>query len=230
MARKTRLQDSSKRQVQVRDLARELSVENRVLIKFLLSIGEYVKSAASNVEPPVARRVREEFPQTVSRTCDADPAAVAVLPDMPGVGLTPPAPRQRRENNPYVTQTARARDNVPYRRPWLDDYHRREAAADDYTNQSEDPTAGFAAAIGQRPSPTFEFLEWQVRRISEPERDVWISHGLKPHHASVAAECREAGIGPTHLSVILDGWTILYRVTHGEGAASLARRLRRSSA
>ena len=43
----------------VHELAKELGVESKTVLAKLQEIGEYVKSASSTVEAPVARRLRE---------------------------------------------------------------------------------------------------------------------------------------------------------------------------
>ena len=50
----------------VHELARELGVESKVVLAKLKDLGEFVKSASSTVEPPVARKLREAFPSAGS--------------------------------------------------------------------------------------------------------------------------------------------------------------------
>ena len=45
----------------VHELAKELGVESKVVLAKLKELGEFVKSASSTVEAPVARRLREVF-------------------------------------------------------------------------------------------------------------------------------------------------------------------------
>ncbi|OOL27867.1 hypothetical protein GQ85_35975, partial [Rhodococcus rhodochrous] len=45
----------------VHELAKELGVTSKELLARLKEQGEFVKSASSTVEPPVARRLRESF-------------------------------------------------------------------------------------------------------------------------------------------------------------------------
>ncbi|HEX3812640.1 MAG TPA: translation initiation factor IF-2 [Mycobacteriales bacterium] len=47
----------------VHELAKELGVPSKVVLAKLKELGEFVKSASSTVEPPVARRLRDSFPQ-----------------------------------------------------------------------------------------------------------------------------------------------------------------------
>src|SRR5205823_14135191 len=46
----------------VHELAKELGVESKVVLARLKEMGEFVKSASSTVEAPVARRLKEMFP------------------------------------------------------------------------------------------------------------------------------------------------------------------------
>ncbi|MCU1603026.1 MAG: infB, partial [Frankiales bacterium] len=43
----------------VHELAKELGMESKALLSWLNDNGEFVKSASSTIEPPVARKVRE---------------------------------------------------------------------------------------------------------------------------------------------------------------------------
>ncbi len=47
--------------IRVHELAKELGVESKVILSLLKELGEFVRSAASPIEPPVARRVRERL-------------------------------------------------------------------------------------------------------------------------------------------------------------------------
>src|SRR2546430_1788611 len=46
----------------VHELAKELGVESKVVLAKLKEMGEFVKSASSTVEAPVARKLKEAFP------------------------------------------------------------------------------------------------------------------------------------------------------------------------
>jgi hypothetical protein len=52
---------SSGRKVRVYELAKEFGVESTVVMTRLMEMGEFIRSAASTVEVPLARRLREEF-------------------------------------------------------------------------------------------------------------------------------------------------------------------------
>ena len=56
----------------VHELAKELNVSSKDVLAKLSELGEFVKSASSTVEPPVARRLREAFPPAPRPSRDAD--------------------------------------------------------------------------------------------------------------------------------------------------------------
>src|SRR6266496_2525106 len=58
----------------VHELAKELGVESKVVLAKLNEMGEFVKSASSTVEAPVARRLKEMFPASVDGAAAAGPA------------------------------------------------------------------------------------------------------------------------------------------------------------
>lgn len=47
----------------VHELAKELGVTSKDVLAKLKDLGEFVKSASSTVEAPVARRLRDSFPK-----------------------------------------------------------------------------------------------------------------------------------------------------------------------
>ncbi|MDQ2957666.1 MAG: translation initiation factor IF-2 N-terminal domain-containing protein, partial [Actinomycetota bacterium] len=50
----------------VHELAKELGVPSKEVLAKLSELGEFVKSASSTVEAPVARRLREAFPASAA--------------------------------------------------------------------------------------------------------------------------------------------------------------------
>jgi len=70
----------------VHELAKELDVTSKVVLERLKELGEFVKSASSTVEPPVARRLRESFGKAKDEGSSAGKAA-------PTPGPKPGAPR-----------------------------------------------------------------------------------------------------------------------------------------
>jgi translation initiation factor IF-2 len=92
----------------VHELAKELNVQSKVVLAKLKDMGEFVKSASSTVEAPVARRLREEMaannaasapaPRTKTATAPAKAAAPKPQPakrDRAGSGDGPAAPAKR---------------------------------------------------------------------------------------------------------------------------------------
>ncbi|MFC9549372.1 translation initiation factor IF-2 [Rhodococcus sp. NPDC056960] len=78
----------------VHELAKELGVTSKELLATLKEQGEFVKSASSTVEAPVARRLRESFPSSKSDSA-ARPAAKpgAPAPSAPATSAKPGGPR-----------------------------------------------------------------------------------------------------------------------------------------
>ncbi len=73
----------------VHELAKELNVSSKDVLAKLSELGEFVKSASSTVEAPVARRLREAFPPAPT----AEPAPAPVQPAPASPEPTPaPAP------------------------------------------------------------------------------------------------------------------------------------------
>ncbi|MBV6755856.1 MULTISPECIES: translation initiation factor IF-2 [Rhodococcus] len=79
----------------VHELAKELGVTSKELLATLKEQGEFVKSASSTVEAPVARRLRESFPSAKSADSAARPAAKpgAPTPSTPATSAKPGGPR-----------------------------------------------------------------------------------------------------------------------------------------
>ena len=65
----------------VSTLAKELGIPSKEAVAWLNANGEYVKSAASTIEAPVERKLREAFP--------AKPAAQEVAPAAPAPAPAP---------------------------------------------------------------------------------------------------------------------------------------------
>ncbi|KAB1141973.1 hypothetical protein F6X68_21305, partial [Micromonospora sp. AMSO12t] len=61
----------------VHELAKELGVESKTVLAKLKEMGEFVKSASSTVEAPVARRLRSAFVAGAGSPAPAAPPAAA---------------------------------------------------------------------------------------------------------------------------------------------------------
>ena len=81
----------------VHELAKELGVTSKIVLERLKEQGEFVKSASSTVEAPVARRLRESFPK-------ADESAPAGEPKKAPAGKSPaPAAPPDASDDPQTT-------------------------------------------------------------------------------------------------------------------------------
>nr|WP_304322101.1 translation initiation factor IF-2 [Bifidobacterium catenulatum] len=78
----------------VYELAKELGVDSKTVLNKLEAMGEFVKSASSTVEPPVARKLRNAFASNAQGNASESkkPAAPAKKPAAPAASPTP-APR-----------------------------------------------------------------------------------------------------------------------------------------
>ena len=78
----------------VHEIASEMGVESKVALKTLEEMGEFVKSASSSVEPPVARRLREALSkQNNGGEAKADAASSAKPTPKPGSQAPKPGPK-----------------------------------------------------------------------------------------------------------------------------------------
>ncbi|MEZ2371896.1 translation initiation factor IF-2 [Arthrobacter sp. RCC_34] len=70
--------------VRVHELAKELGITSKDALAKLQSLGEFVRSASSTIEPPVAKKLRDAFPGGGSAPApSAAPAAKAAAPAAP---------------------------------------------------------------------------------------------------------------------------------------------------
>ena len=69
----------------VYELAKELGVDSKTVLNKLEAMGEFVKSASSTVEPPVARKLRNAFASNAQSNASESkkPAAPAKKPAAP---------------------------------------------------------------------------------------------------------------------------------------------------
>ncbi|WBB98596.1 MULTISPECIES: translation initiation factor IF-2 [unclassified Solwaraspora] len=95
----------------VHELAKELGVESKTVLAKLKEMGEFVKSASSTVEAPVARRLRGAFAaasQSSSPSAPARPAAAPTNSTEPRVSAKPAPPRR-----PAAPSSMRPKAPVP---------------------------------------------------------------------------------------------------------------------
>src|SRR6476646_10379180 len=82
----------------VHELAKELGVESKTVLAKLQEMGEYVKSASSTIEAPVARRLRATMEASGVITAPAAPAAAPVDGAAGAKPAPPRAPRTGEAN------------------------------------------------------------------------------------------------------------------------------------
>ena len=123
--------------VRVYELAKELGVESKVIVAKLQEMGEFVRSASSTIEPPVVRRLREEYPAAPAAAAPAKPkpapkpklapkgdaaaepagaadAVVAQAPEAPAAPKPKPAPKPAPvQAAPAAVETAPAAPVAP---------------------------------------------------------------------------------------------------------------------
>jgi translation initiation factor IF-2 len=92
----------------VHELAKELGVQSKTVLAKLKEMGEFVKSASSTVEAPVARRLREEMAAASAGSAPAK-AAKAAAPTKPAAAPKNGAPAKTRRVSPGVSPTAPAK-------------------------------------------------------------------------------------------------------------------------
>ncbi len=85
--------------VRVYELAKELGVESKIVLSKLQELGEFVRSASSTIEAPVARRLVEAMggaaakPAAKKKTTKAAKPAPAELAEPEAITEAPPAPK-----------------------------------------------------------------------------------------------------------------------------------------
>ncbi|SCL32015.1 translation initiation factor IF-2 [Micromonospora inyonensis] len=80
----------------VHELAKELGVESKTVLAKLKEMGEFVKSASSTVEAPVARRLRGAFVASADGSAPSAPAAATPSPAPRPTPTPPPTPGEPR--------------------------------------------------------------------------------------------------------------------------------------
>ncbi|MFT3833686.1 MAG: translation initiation factor IF-2 [Micropruina sp.] len=155
--------------VRVYELAKELGLESKDLLKKLNDMGEFVRSASSTIEPPVVRRLSERMSAdkagsaAPAKAPAAKPGAPTPRPSAPAPsapqqgtsaaatpGPRPPAASQPRPNAPQARPSApQARPSAPQPRPGAAPQSRPAAAPQ---SRPAAPQARSAAAP-QQPRP-----------------------------------------------------------------------------
>ncbi|MEU4340432.1 translation initiation factor IF-2 [Nocardia sp. NPDC023852] len=152
----------------VHELAKELGVTSKELLATLKEQGEFVKSASSTVEAPVARRLRESFaaksaPSNGSKSGTRPGPSAARPAAKPAVGGPRPGPRPSApvQAAPAAQETAR-----PAARPGESPAVKGESPA----VKDESPAAkpGPAARPGPSPKPVQESVAPAASAVSGP--------------------------------------------------------------
>lgn len=68
-------------------------------------------------------------------------------------------------------------------------------------------------------------MDWIEAFLDLGAMDVWMDAGLAKRDSALAARCRDAGLTPADLSANIHGYSVLYRITHGEPVEAVAARL-----
>ncbi|MCW3157287.1 translation initiation factor IF-2 [Micropruina sonneratiae] len=129
--------------VRVYELAKELGLESKDLLKKLNDMGEFVRSASSTIEPPVVRRLNERM--SAEKAPSAPSSGAKPQANRPGGSVPRPAPAQQSAPQASATtaggqQSTQARPSGP----------RPGAGQSGQASQASQP----APSVQQRPSAT----------------------------------------------------------------------------
>ncbi|MDQ0708245.1 translation initiation factor IF-2 [Arthrobacter woluwensis] len=104
--------------VRVHELAKELGITSKDALAKLQSLGEFVRSASSTIEPPVAKKLRDAFPGGGSAPAPtAAPAAKAAAPAAPKAPAAASAPASQAPAAPAAPAASSAPAASPAARP-----------------------------------------------------------------------------------------------------------------
>ncbi|MGO2688017.1 MAG: translation initiation factor IF-2 [Corynebacterium variabile] len=141
--------------LRVHELAKQLGVTSKELLATLKEQGEFVKSASSTVEPPVAKKMRNHY-GAGSASKDATPGAASATPGpvpgssakpsaKPTPGAKPGAARQKPGPKPATGSAAKPAPSAPA--------EKKATPAQPAPKSSPRPTPGAAAKPAGRPTP-----------------------------------------------------------------------------
>ncbi|MFK0074110.1 translation initiation factor IF-2 [Arthrobacter woluwensis] len=104
--------------VRVHELAKELGITSKDALAKLQSLGEFVRSASSTIEPPVAKKLRDAFPGGGSAPApSAAPAAKAAAPAAPKAPAAASTPAPQAPAAPAAPSASSAPAASPAARP-----------------------------------------------------------------------------------------------------------------
>jgi translation initiation factor IF-2 len=145
----------------VHELAKELGVESKIVLARLKEMGEFVKSASSTVEAPVARRLREVF-------VASPPAVSTVTAGEPRVSAKPTPPK-RVAAKPKATVSAAPSAPAPVAKP---------ASAHDIEVAAAEARA--AALKAEQAAAVKAAQQTAARQRTQPSVDGGAAPGPKP--------------------------------------------------
>ncbi|CAM3664240.1 translation initiation factor IF-2 [Kibdelosporangium persicum] len=139
----------------VHELAKELGVTSKEVLTKLADLGEYVKSASSTVEAPVARRLRDSYPKQGDAK-GAKPSGAKPGP-RPGPPAPKPAPQKPQQAAPAAASAAPAAPAAPAKpatpKPAQQAQPAPAAASATSANNTASNTATFQAAPAKPAGP-----------------------------------------------------------------------------
>lgn len=189
--------------MRVYELAKELGIDSKALMRHLSSAGEFVRSASSTINPAVVRRTRQHYAGT-KPTRPTHPARSAPVPTEDLY-----AEAERIFGRPVT------RPRAPRRKP----VHPRPVSF-----STPVPTTGKSI-----PKATDAYdADWASRYIEPAVRNAYLEAGLDRRSASVVEQCLMYEVTPADLSRRIDGVPVVQRLRNRESVAAIAARLRQS--
>lgn len=202
--------------LRVYELAQELGVESKYLLKRLKDAGEFVRSASSTLEPPVVSKIRQELAVSTPPRRDTRP-----------VGNNPvSAPRrqerswQRRGTTPSIPAPARRGRRTTFQPNAGQNPNLDEAARIFDIDPSDLKPARQRSRSGKQVDP------WLLVWIDPAEKREWLAAGLSENDLPLVLQCKQIGMNPEDLRVALPhGDTPVRRLWQGEAVAIVKDRI-----
>lgn len=193
--------------VRAYELAQELGLDTKDLMARLSTMGEFVRSASSTIEPEVARRLRGEV--KMSPPGEAPPT---FRPAARRLAARAPRP----STNPYAPGLPAARPARSVRRP---------GQSPDIMAEVKEIFGARAVEATTRGRDGYGY-EWQRRFIEHAVFLEFIFAGLDEHESELAEECLLAGLRPAELTSRLGEKSVLEWLREGNSAMRVANTLR----
>lgn len=206
--------------IRVYEIARELGVDSKRVVAYLVDAGRFVRSASTALSPNDVRLVREKF---------RNPSTPAAAPTKIPAWLAPTASRDPRDEvaadaaalfGPAAAASVRRRVGsvVNGMQP------RRKPARPAPPLPTGRPETGADRRAAEREQKSIE--EWSLRMIDPVERRAWLEAGLGQGDVRLAEHCLSYGLTPAHLAIRVDGIRAGARIRGGESVGSVVARLR----